>query len=204
MLDPTFNGIENSSILIADSSSLAIGASDTFSFIVKVLNKKNSARTYSNSITGSALDGTTVVTDASQSGLIPDANNDNNPGNDSEPTVFSVNGARVIDSTLVVIIPDAISPNGDNLNDKFVISNIRESDNVSVAIYNRWGQLVFLTDNYKREFPGDSDGWNGVANQGIAVDNSGVPAGTYFYCIISDNARLFEGKPLYNFITVAR
>jgi len=115
-----------------------------------------------------------------------------------------VGGAGDTDSTIAVIIPEAISPNGDNLNDKFVISNIRESDNVSVAIYNRWGHLVFLSDNYKRDFPGENDGWNGVANQGIAVDNSGVPDGTYFYCIISENSRLFGGKPFYNFITVAR
>ncbi len=204
MIDSTFNGNENVNFLIADSSSLAVGAKDTLSFVVKVLNKNFGQMSYSNSIAGSALDSTTVVTDISQSGLIPDANNDGNPGNDSQPTVFQVGGSGDTDSTIAVIIPEAISPNGDNLNDKFVISNIRESDNVSVAIYNRWGHLVFLSDNYKRDFPGENDGWNGVANQGIAVDNSGVPAGTYFYCIISENSRLFGGKPFYNFITVAR
>jgi uncharacterized repeat protein (TIGR01451 family)/gliding motility-associated-like protein len=203
-IDSSFNGAQNTNFLIADSSSLAAGASDTLTFIVKVLNKTNVEIGYSNSINGSALDSTTVVTDVSQSGLIADANNDNNPGNDSEPTLFRIKSAGVSDSTVAVIIPDAISPNGDNLNDKFVITNIREADNVSVAIYNRWGQLVYLTDNYKRDFPNENDGWDGVANQGIAVTNSGVPDGTYFYCIISDNANLFNGKPLYNFITVAR
>jgi uncharacterized repeat protein (TIGR01451 family)/gliding motility-associated-like protein len=203
-IDSSFNGNQNTNFLIADSSSLAAGASDTLTFIVKVLNKTSVEVGYSNSINGSALDSTTVVNDVSQSGLIPDANNDNNPGNDSEPTLFRIKGAGVSDSTIVVIIPDAISPNGDNLNDKFIITNIREADNVSVAIYNRWGQLVYLTDNYKRDFPNENDGWDGVANRGIAVTNSGVPDGTYFYCIISDNANLFNGKPLYNFITVAR
>jgi uncharacterized repeat protein (TIGR01451 family)/gliding motility-associated-like protein len=203
-IDSSFNGNQNTNFLIADSSSLVAGASDTLTFIVKVLNKTNAEVGYSNSINGSALDSTTIVADMSQSGLVADANNDNNPGNDSQPTLFRIKGAGVSDSTVAVIIPDAISPNGDNLNDKFVITNIRESDNVSVAIYNRWGQLVYLTDNYKRDFPNENDGWDGVANQGIAVTNSGVPDGTYFYRIISDNANLFNGKPLYNFMTVAR
>jgi uncharacterized repeat protein (TIGR01451 family)/gliding motility-associated-like protein len=203
-IDSSFNGNQNTNFLIADSSSLVAGASDTLTFIVKVLNKTNAEVGYSNSINGSALDSTTIVADVSQSGLVADANNDNNPGNDSQPTLFRIKGAGVSDSTVAVIIPDAISPNGDNLNDKFVITNIRESDNVSVAIYNRWGQLVYLTDNYKRDFPNENDGWDGIANQGIAVTNSGVPDGTYFYRIISDNANLFDGKPLYNFMTVAR
>ncbi|MCA6437609.1 MAG: PKD domain-containing protein [Bacteroidota bacterium] len=68
-------------------------------------------------------------------------------------------------------VPNIFTPNGDNSNDNFFIKgkNITSS---TMKIFNRWGTLVFETDNALI-------GWNGInqTNNTIAVD------GVYFYII---------------------
>lgn len=68
------------------------------------------------------------------------------------------------------VFPTAFSPNGDGSNDQFrVISNVIEQyTDYSLSVFNRWGELVYTTDEVK-------SGWNGIYN--------GLPAsiGTYFY-----------------------
>jgi gliding motility-associated-like protein len=51
-----------------------------------------------------------------------------------------------------IFVPDAFSPNSDGINDKvFVRGSIRE---FSFSVFNRWGELVFRTQN-------QSQGWDG-------------------------------------------
>lgn len=53
-----------------------------------------------------------------------------------------------------IFIPNAFTPNGDGVNDKFMVrSSILKS--VHLVIYDRWGLKVFETENF-------SDGWNGI------------------------------------------
>ena len=82
-----------------------------------------------------------------------------------------------------IVIHNAFSPNGDGINEKFVIDNINDTncypDN-TVEIYNRWGVLVYSTKGYNNTsiaFDGLSDGRSTI-NQ-----SSGLPAGTYFYIV---------------------
>ena len=66
--------------------------------------------------------------------------------------------------------PNAVTPNGDGVNDKFVIRNLIEGlgyPNNSLAIYDRWGKRVFYKENISKE----DDFW----------DPSNVPTGTYFW-----------------------
>lgn len=72
--------------------------------------------------------------------------------------------------TPVVIVPNVFSPNGDGKNDIFKIDGI-EIKNVTMKIYNRWGQIVHESSQTKT-------GWNGRTNSG-----NEVPDGTYFYII---------------------
>jgi uncharacterized repeat protein (TIGR01451 family)/gliding motility-associated-like protein len=205
-LNTSFDGVTDFNLL-ADSSQLAAGVSDTLSFKVKVRNNSSANKTYSNTIYGNALDGTVIVSDKSNSGILADGNGNNNPGDDNAPTLLTLKNAVDDDTTVIVavLIPGGISPNGDGVNDNLVISGINESDVVSMKIYNRWGHLVYMTENYKKDFPGDNDGWNGIVNKGIRVSSaaSAVPDGTYFYCVESQNPKLFQGKPYYNFLTIA-
>ena len=74
----------------------------------------------------------------------------------------------------------AVSPNGDGVNDYFVINGISQYDNVSVTIFNRWGNMVYeLRDGrYNNVVTNEGkDPWDGTWN------GKDLPDGTYFYCI---------------------
>jgi gliding motility-associated-like protein len=61
-----------------------------------------------------------------------------------------------------------------------------------VVVYNRWGNLVYKSDEYQND-------WNGVASQGLRV-GEGVPDGTYYYVVDFNNGV----KPQIGFITITR
>ena len=166
------------------------------------MSAKKGDATYSNSITGTAKDSTTAVRDISQTGLNPDPDADNNPGNNNLPTVITIKGQTAItDTTNRGRIPQAFSPNGDGKNDLFIIKGINGVDDVEaeIFIYNRWGQLVYQNTDFAKV-----EGWNGEANNGIVLGGKGVgvPDGTYFICVKA--AGFWGNKPQINFITIAR
>lgn len=79
-----------------------------------------------------------------------------------------------------LVIYNGVTPNGDGLNDYFIIDNIQLYPNNSVRIFNRWGVEVFHTRNY------DSNGnvFNGYSNARATLDKSGMlPTGTYYYIL---------------------
>ncbi|NNC94931.1 MAG: gliding motility-associated C-terminal domain-containing protein, partial [Chitinophagales bacterium] len=53
-----------------------------------------------------------------------------------------------------IFVPSAFSPNDDNLNDKFYIVS-KNVASAYFAIYNRWGERVFETNDLSR-------GWDGT------------------------------------------
>src|SRR5690606_22550722 len=69
-----------------------------------------------------------------------------------------------------MVIPNAFTPNGDGLNDlfKLALSLACPVSEYKLQIYNRWGQMLFVS--YRLE-----DGWDGTIN--------GQPAdvGSYYY-----------------------
>ena len=79
-----------------------------------------------------------------------------------------------------IIVYNAISPNGDGLNDSFHILGIDKYPENRVEIYNRWGIKVYDADSYNESdimFRGYSEGRDTVNR------NAGLPAGTYFYIL---------------------
>ena len=70
------------------------------------------------------------------------------------------------------------SPNGDGLNDTWIIENIENFPNNSVHIYNRWGNQIIGINNYNNTY----NAWNGQSSSG-----SVLPNGTYFYVIELNN-----------------
>ncbi|WP_427874560.1 gliding motility-associated C-terminal domain-containing protein [Flavobacterium sp. MMS24-S5] len=82
-----------------------------------------------------------------------------------------------------VLVHNAFSPNGDNMNDFFKIDNIDELTcypGNTVEIYNRWGILVFETTNYNNT----TNAFDGTSRGRTTVKQSdGLPTGTYFYII---------------------
>jgi gliding motility-associated-like protein len=77
---------------------------------------------------------------------------------------------------LRVQIYKAFTPDGDNINDVWVIENIQNYPNNQVMIFDRWGGLIFSARGYNNE----NVVWDGSSHQsGLRP----VPSGTYFYKI---------------------
>ncbi|MDZ7935377.1 MAG: gliding motility-associated C-terminal domain-containing protein [Emticicia sp.] len=74
---------------------------------------------------------------------------------------------------LLMFMPDAFTPNGDNINDIFEIKALFVKD-FKMRVYNRAGNVMFETEDYKT-------GWDGT------YEGSTVPIGQYFYEIIASD-----------------
>jgi len=101
--------------------------------------------------------------------------------------------AQAEDEVTTLFIPEGFSPNGDGVNDRFVLRNVPTDVTVRLDVYNRWGNRVYHQDNYQND-------WDGRANQGGGVaTGQTLPDGTYFYQI-----QLSDGREFTRFLTIAR
>lgn len=75
-------------------------------------------------------------------------------------------------------IPEGFSPNGDGINDLFVIPEIYGFQ-ASLKVWNRWGDIVFKSDLYRNE-------WDGTCKGGLCLGSDVVPEGSYFYLLTID------------------
>jgi gliding motility-associated-like protein len=62
-----------------------------------------------------------------------------------------------------ILIPNVVTPNGDGVNDMFVIRNLLLYSYRQLVVYNRWGSEVYRSDQY-------NNNWDGM----------NVPDGVYF------------------------
>jgi gliding motility-associated-like protein len=67
-------------------------------------------------------------------------------------------------------VPNAFTPNGDNKNDMLYPLNAIKGEQLEFRVYNRWGQLIFRTNNWKI-------GWDGRLNGQLQ------PAGSYVWTL---------------------
>ena len=58
----------------------------------------------------------------------------------------------------LIDVPTAFTPNNDGLNDYFQPHNALKADNYEFKIYNRWGQLVFQSNNWREKWDGRMNG----------------------------------------------
>lgn len=81
----------------------------------------------------------------------------------------------------VVFIPNALTPNGDGKNDTWFIQNIELFPTNTVHIVNRWGDIVYKSENYQND-------WEGNYAAGL------LPAGTYYYVLdLGEGWGIFKG-----------
>lgn len=73
-------------------------------------------------------------------------------------------------------ISNLITPDGDGLNDHWVVANIENFRDNQVVIFDRWGGVIFQAARYDNE----SVVWRGTNKSG-----GSVPTGTYFYTIVA-------------------
>ncbi|ACU59235.1 T9SS C-terminal target domain-containing protein [Chitinophaga pinensis] len=86
-----------------------------------------------------------------------------------------------------VKVPNAFSPNGDGINDTWVLTNLSDYPECSVEIFNRYGQKIFQSTGYKTA-------WDGTMN------GHPLPLATYYYVIKIKNG----SAPLTGYVVLVR
>lgn len=107
-------------------------------------------------------------------------------------TATSSDGCKSSDQVFVKVlknikVPNAFSPNGDNINDTWLIKYLESYPGCQVDVFNRYGQPVFHSTGY-------STPWNGTYN------GKPVPVATYYYIIKPKNGR----TPVNGSVTIIR
>ena len=78
-------------------------------------------------------------------------------------------------------VPQLMSPNGDGVNDTFVIDGLAQFPNTQMLIYTRSGQLVYKNDNY--DLLTAEESWNGRYSETTFLKNKLVAPGIYYYVL---------------------
>jgi len=89
-------------------------------------------------------------------------------------TLTDSNSCQSIDSVTITVdipVPNAISPNGDGINDFFVIDGIERFNANTIEIFNRYGNVVFNKSPYNNDFNGKSS------------NGGDLPDGIYYYLL---------------------
>lgn len=107
-------------------------------------------------------------------------------------TAVGLGGCTASDTISVKIlkpvkVPNAFSPNGDGVNDKWVITNLADYPGAFVEVYNRDGQMVFQSFGY-------NIAWDGT------VKGKPLPVATYYYIITLKNGF----KPIVGYVTILK
>lgn len=97
---------------------------------------------------------------------------------------------KQIDENTPVNIPDAISPNGDGLNDTYIIAKRLPTDKVRFEVYSRNQVLVYQNLDY-------DDSFDGNGNQKGFMGNV-LPDGIYYYLISVNGAKGIPGYLIIN------
>ncbi|MFH2095293.1 MAG: gliding motility-associated C-terminal domain-containing protein, partial [Bacteroidota bacterium] len=93
-------------------------------------------------------------------------------------TVTDGNSCVYMDSVEIqipLIVPSLFTPNVDGFNDTWEITNIDVYEDLSIEIYNRWGDIVFTFSGSGAEYA--TEPWDGTWN------GNEVPMGGYVYVI---------------------
>lgn len=69
--------------------------------------------------------------------------------------VSNITGGQVLVEGKEFFIPSVFTPNGDGKNDKFVILGLNRFPGSELIIYNRWGNVVYQSKDYKNDWTGN-------------------------------------------------
>ena len=101
-------------------------------------------------------------------------------------TITTAAGCTNTDSVLVTVVPycikplNAFSPNGDGINEYWLVTNNNCTSNVNAYVFNRYGTKVYESNDYQNN-------WNGT------YKGKPLPDGTYYYIL---NFTLITGKKI--------
>ncbi|MBC2845946.1 DUF7507 domain-containing protein, partial [Winogradskyella flava] len=78
---------------------------------------------------------------------------------------------------ICLTIYNEFSPDGDGVNETFVIDCLERFPDNKLEVYNRWGNIVYSKNGYLND-------WNGVSNGRAVINQSDeLPVGTYYYVL---------------------
>jgi gliding motility-associated-like protein len=72
----------------------------------------------------------------------------------------------IVNPEFTLYVPNAFTPNGDGLNDNFLIYG-EEIQEMNMMIFDRWGNMVFTSTSVQ-------EGWDGRANGGADIAQQDV------------------------------
>ncbi|MDX5348998.1 MAG: gliding motility-associated C-terminal domain-containing protein, partial [Hymenobacteraceae bacterium] len=107
-------------------------------------------------------------------------------------TVVTPDGCEVTDEVTIIVTPpveivNTFSPNGDGVNDTWIIDHIEKYPDCRLEVFNRWGNKVFSSNGYTVP-------WDGIANGEV------LPVATYYYVLY-----LKEGEdPISGSVTIIK
>ena len=194
VVNPAYTGRGADTTLIRDGN-LAVGGRGHIWLTVRLDVGQANTLTFSNQASLLATDANgNLCRDRSTNGADADPDQNGNPADNDEPTRVTLHSLPP-EAGATVFIPEGFSPNGDGVNDRFVIGGLPVGITVHLEIYNRWGHLVYRNPDYQND-------WDGTANQGLKAAGGkpdGLPDGTYYYQI-----RLSDGREFIRFLTLVR
>jgi gliding motility-associated-like protein len=74
-----------------------------------------------------------------------------------------------------ILVPNVVTPNGDGVNEYFIVRGMLNFPGSSLMVFNRWGNKIYSSDDYKNDW------------------KPNVTDGTYFYTINVTDGRKFNG-----------
>ena len=95
-------------------------------------------------------------------------------------TVTDANLCALTDTFTIdipLVIPSVITPNADGTNDDLEIVGIAGYKDVTIEVFNRWGDILFSFSGTGMEYTDASKRWNGIYN------GKDLPMGGYVYII---------------------
>ncbi|MHA6279521.1 T9SS type B sorting domain-containing protein [Salinimicrobium sp. CAU 1759] len=134
-------------------------------------------------------------TDGDGEGDVLDTDDDNDgvlDVNDNCPLAYNPgqgdidrDGKGDVCDTEEILVSEAMTPNGDGVNDTWRIVNIENYPNAMVVVYNIWGNEVFRSRAYRND-------WNGERNGDL------LPEGSYYYQIyLTSSSKMDKDGWLY-------
>ncbi|MEI6823559.1 MAG: SBBP repeat-containing protein [Bacteroidota bacterium] len=97
----------------------------------------------------------------------------------------------IVEDCNPLYIPNSFTPNGDGLNDVFNIKTLYEFSESKLVIYDRWGEMIFESDDKNK-------GWDGT------YKGKAVPLDVYIYQFTATIKDTGEQKKITGRVTVVR
>lgn len=183
--NPAFNGTTNTNLLLP-ASTLPIKSTDTVTLVLNIVTNKKEGYYYNTASLKGTLNGYNntqyVFNNRSVNGLTAPAT-----------------GAAPVTTPLILSpakyqMQEGMSPNGDGINDKFVIGSLG-NNRAAIWVFNKQGILVYRNQNYKND-------WDGTNNQGGPTSNQRVEDGTYFYKVVVTDVANGSEETFYGYLSI--